>query len=121
MKNIMLKHGQLILDIEKAEVHMFLGTNTEKDAWTWLIYSPKGGIELSNEEEDEVTIFRPMFSDKLIKKEDLKKDRFMLYDEVPADGKIMYESALRGQMMQLNGLISEYLKALNVLKNEVEV
>lgn len=78
------------------------------------VYSPKGGVTFNQEE---MKSFIPMFDAKIIKKEELLTNRFTLYSELSEDSHNRYESVI----IQLNELVSKYLKSLDILKNEVTV
>lgn len=118
MKNVRLNYGTLIVDCEKAEILMYIGRTSMHELWTHTVYSPKGGVTFNQEE---VKSFIPMFDAKIIKKEELLTNRFTLYSELSEDSRNRYESVLKEQIIQLNELVSKYLKSLDILKNEVTV
>lgn len=118
MKNVRLNYGTLIVDCEKAEILMYIRRTSMHELWMHTVYSPKGGVTFNQEE---VKSFIPMFDAKIIKKEELLTNRFTLYSELSEDSRNRYESALKEQIIQLNELVSKYLKSLDILKNEVTV
>lgn len=118
MKNIILKYGTLIVDFKEAEILMFIGRSQLNDVWVQTIYSPKGGIIFNQEN---INSFIPMFDQKIMTREELLTNRFRLYSELSEEVHDRYKSKLKEQIIQLNELVSQYLKSLDILKNEVTV
>lgn len=118
MENVRLNYGTLIVDCKEAEILMYIGKTSMSELWMYTVYSPKGGITFNQEE---IKSFIPMFNAKLMKKEELLTSRFTLYSELSEDARNRYQLALKEQIIQLNKLTSEYLKSLDILKNEVTV
>lgn len=88
MKNMNLKYGALIVDCEKTEILMYVGRSQLNDVWV----SPKGRIAFNQED---VKSFIPMFDEKIMTKEELLTNRFVLYSELSKESREGYELALK--------------------------
>lgn len=118
MKNVRLNYGTLIVDCEKAEILMYIGRTSMHELWMHTVYSPKGRITFNQED---IKSFIPMFDEKIMTREELLTNRFVLYSELSKESREGYELALKVQIIQLNELVSKYLKSLDILKIEVTV
>lgn len=117
MKNMNLKYGTLIVDCEKTEILMYVGRSQLNDVWVQTVYSPKGRIAFNQED---IKSFIPMFDEKIMTKEELLTNRFVLYSELSKESREGYELALKVQINRLNELVGKFLKSLDILKNEVK-